>query len=57
MKTTIRASDIIFEESHLASTLVQSQDIFGLLLLEKPQVIEVEESEDTEDEEDDNPEG
>lgn len=57
MKTTIRASDVIFDESRMASTLVQSEDIFGLLLPEKPQVIEGEESEDTEDEEDDNPEG
>ena len=51
MKTTIRASDVVFDESHLASTLVHTEDVFGSLLPEKPEVIVVEESEDTDDEE------
>ena len=51
MKTTIRASDVVFDESCLASTLVPTEDVFGSLLPEKPEVIEVAECEDTDDEE------
>ena len=51
MKTTIRPSDVVFDESCLASTLIHTEDVFGSLLPEKPEVIELEAGEDTDDEE------
>ena len=39
-----------FDESRLASTLVYTEDVFGFLVPEKPEVIEVEECEVTDDE-------
>ena len=51
MKTTIRASDVVFDESRLASTLIHTEDVFGSLLPEKPELIEVGAGEDTDDEE------
>ena len=51
MKTTIRASDVVFDESRLASTLIHTEDVFCSLPPEKSEVIEVEAGEDTDDKE------